>query len=232
MPTYGEAANAPEVVRRLAESPDARRWEVLVMDDDSGDGIAAALARLPPLPLAVTLVRRAPPKGRGLAGRDGFRLALERGAEWIVEMDADGSHDPADVPRLLAAADDCDAVLGSRLVPGGADGERSAWRKTFTRLANLYARAVLGLDLRDPNSGFRCYRRRALEAVGVESLESADCEIVQETAYKMRRRGLRVREIPVAFHERLHGRTTKTARDVWNCFRGALRLRLLGDRRP
>ena len=229
IPTYGEAANLPELLLRMAELPDARRWQVLVVDDDSGDGIAEALARLPPLTLPVTLVRRVGPKGRGLAGREGFRLALDRGAELIVEMDGDGSHDPAYIPRLIAAAAECDAAFGSRLVPGGSDGERIMSRKLFTHLANWYVRAVLGLSLRDPNSGFRCYRRSALEAIGVDSLRSKGCEIVQETAYLLHRRGLRVREVPVAFHERRHGKTTKTIRDIWNCFRTTLLLRFRAD---
>jgi dolichol-phosphate mannosyltransferase len=229
IPTYGEAANMPELLLRMAELPEARRYQVLVVDDDSGDGIVEALARLPPLPQSVTLVRRTGPKGRGCAGREGFQLALDRGAELIVEMDGDCSHDPEDIPRLVAAAADCDAVFGSRLVPGGADGERILSRKILTRLANFYARIALGLPLRDPNSGFRCYRREALEAIGVGSLRSKDCEIVQEIAYLLRLRGLRVREIPVAFHARRHGKTTKTFRDGWNCFWATLLLRFRAD---
>ncbi|MFI5361364.1 MAG: glycosyltransferase [Elusimicrobiota bacterium] len=232
IPTFGEAANIPELLLRMAELPDARRWRALIVDDDSGDGIALALARLPPLPLEVALVRREGPKGRGRAGREGFQLALDGGAELIVEMDGDGSHDPADIPRLIAATEDCDAAFGSRFVAGGSDGERILSRKIFTRLANLFVRAVLGIPLLDPNSGFRCYRRAALEAIGAASLRSQDCEIVQETAWRLSRRGLRIREIPVDFHERRSGKTTKTLRDVRNCFWTTLLLRLQGVGRP
>lgn len=204
LPTYNEAANIGRLLEELY-ALGLPGFGAVVVDDASPDGTAAVVrglrGRLPDL----HLLERDGPAGRGLAGRDGFLFALRSGARRIVEMDADFSHQPRFVPRLVAAADDCDLAIGSRLVSGGADDDRPRARRLLTTAANAYARGLLGLPVLDANSGFRCFTRRALEAVDPATLRSTGPSIVHETLWRAARAGLRIREVPIEFVDRKEG---------------------------
>ena len=210
LPTYNEAENVRELVGAiLALGP---RYEVLVVDDDSPDGTWRIVAELErEEPSRVRLVRRTGARGRGSAGVRGFGEALALGACLVVEMDGDWSHHPRFIPALVAAAEGepgADVVVGSRLVAGGGEVGRSRWRSWITRGANLYLRLVLGLELRDCTSGFRVFRRRALEAIDLEALASNGPAIVQEVLMACKRAGCRFAEVPIVFEERRAGRST------------------------
>src|SRR6185295_16463020 len=131
------------------------------------------------------------------AGRDGYLFALQSGAEFTIEMDADFSHQPKYIPYLLEAMKDCDVAIGSRMVSDGKDLDRPAWRRWITRIANRYARGLLALPVGDTNSGFRCFNRKALKAVDPASLSSAGPSVLHETLFRAVRAGLRIREVPI-----------------------------------
>ena len=164
-----------------------------------------------------------------MAARAGFLRALEMGAGAVVEMDADFSHHPSHVPDLLAALEKgADVVLGSRAVPGGADLGRPWWRRAVTRAANAYIRLVLGVKVRDCNSGFRCFKREALERARVEDLRGEGPDIVQELLYRCHRAGLRIAEVPIRFTERERGASTLTFRLLLRGYFAVLRLKWWG----
>jgi len=225
VPTYDEADNVVPLLEAIGKLgvPDL---EVLVVDDASPDGTADAVRAFARAnPWASVLVRSGP-RGRGLAGREGYLAALARGADFVLEMDADLSHDPGSIPDLLAAAREHDVALGSRFVGGGRDVDRALWRRLLTRAANAYIRVVFGIGVRDANSGFRCFRRAALEALDPASLASTGPAIVQEVLFRAHRRGLRVVEVPVVFRERRRGGSKLGWPALWQGYVTVLRLRL------
>lgn len=167
IPTYNEVENIVPVLSNLLSHPLSA--EAVVVDDNSPDGTAAVVRRLSSRDPRVHLLLRTGRRGRGLAGREGFLWALARGADYIVEMDGDGSHNPADLPRFIAAADAGAAVVvGSRFLPGGGAVGRGGVRDAISRLARSYLCLVLGLRLTDPTSGYRLFTRSALEAISPE----------------------------------------------------------------
>lgn len=203
VPTYNESENIARLITAIrAVAPDSH---IVVADDNSPDGtwkIVEDLGRDDP---RVSVLRRMQDKGRGWAGRDAFLFAVDHGADVVVEMDADFSHDPKYIPALLDKIGSFDVVLGSRAVPGGCDLRPSVLRKAITGFSSWYARAVLGLRVRDPNSGFRCFRREVLQAVDLPSFLSAGPSIVQELLYKAHLGGFSIAEIPIVFPDREAG---------------------------
>lgn len=227
VPTYDERENVGPLIEALLALP-VEDLEVVVVDDDSPDGTWRVVEEYAGRPGArVHLVRRTRERGRGHAGKAGFELALERGAERVVEMDGDFSHDPAAIPELLAALEDGDLVLGSRGVGGAADVERGLARRVLTRCANAYARLLLGVRVRDCNSGFRAYRREVLVAV-VPKLRAAGPAIVHEVLFHAHRAGFRIREVPIAFRERAGGESKLGWRQLLAGCLHVLQLRLRG----
>jgi dolichol-phosphate mannosyltransferase len=146
-------------------------------------------------------------QGLGRAYLDGFRWALARGCAFVLQMDADFSHDPADVPRLLQAAADADLVLGSRWVKGGGTSNWGLARRFLSRGGSFYARTVLGVPYRDLTGGFKCWRREALQAVQLDAVQSEGYAFQIEMTYRAHRRGLRIREVPILFTDRRVGRS-------------------------
>jgi len=189
------------MLRALGEvlGPDDR---VLVIDDNSPDGTGELADRLAAELEAVEVLHRPRKDGLGPAYLAGFRRALELGAELVVEIDCDFSHDPADVPRLLAAAGDADLVLGSRYVPGGSVENWGAVRRAISAGGSLYARLLLGVPVRDLTGGFKCYRRAVLETIDLDAIRSRGYAFQIETTYRALRRGFRVREVPIRFVDR------------------------------
>lgn len=209
IPTYNEATNLPALVAELLALP-LEDLQIVVVDDASPDGtgrVADELARREPQRLQV--VHRPAKLGLGTAYVDGFRLALAAGADAIVQMDADFSHAPTDVPRLLEALTTCDVAVGSRYVAGGRLDERwSWWRFLLSWWANsIYARFILGLKVRDATAGFKAWRRSALEAIDLDAIRSNGYVFQVEMAYVAQRLGLRVREVPIYFEDRRIGQS-------------------------
>lgn len=233
VPTYDERDNVVPLLDAILalEVPDL---QVLVVDDASPDGTAERVRDYARTHPQASVMERAGPKGRGHAGREGYLAALERGAERVLEMDADFSHDPRYIPDLLAATGSLDVALGSRFVAGGSDTDRALWRRLLTKAANGYIRLMLGLGVRDANSGFRCFRREALERIDPRSLRSPGPAIIQEVLFRAHRRGLRIGEVPVVFDDRVRGDSKLGWWQLWQGYVTVLGLRLreLLDRTP
>jgi dolichol-phosphate mannosyltransferase len=201
LPTYNERENVERMVRALV----ARGVRVLVIDDNSPDGTGEIADRLAAELAEVSVLHRGRKEGLGPAYIAGFRHALTEGAELILEMDCDFSHDPDDVPRLIEAAREADLVLGSRYVPGGRVRNWGAIRRFISRGGSLYAQLLLGLAVRDLTGGFKCYRRAVLEALPLEEIHSKGYAFQIETTYRAVRKGFRVKEVPITFVDRIEG---------------------------
>ncbi len=207
LPTYNERDNLEQLVRALGMVFSEHRLDgrVLVVDDASPDGTGELADRLAAELPWVEVCHRPRKDGLGPAYLAGFSRALAAGAELVLEMDCDFSHDPADVPRLVAAAASADLVLGSRYVPGGGIRNWSRSRRAISRLGCLYAQALLGLPVRDATGGFKCFRRRVLETIDLDSVSTRGYAFQIETTYRAVRAGLRVVEVPIVFSDRVAG---------------------------
>lgn len=225
VPTYDESENIVPLLEAIGALA-VPGLEVLVVDDASPDGTAALVRNFARQRPFADVLERAGPRGRGHAGRDGYLAALDRGAELVIEMDGDLSHDPHYLPQLIAAADSHDVVLGSRFVPGGSDTDRALWRRVLTIAANFYIRVMFGIAVRDANSGYRCFRREALEKIDPKRLRSPGPAIVQEVLFRAQRCGLRVGEIPVVFADRARGDSKLGWPELWQGYVAVLRLRV------
>jgi len=213
LPTYDEAENVEEVLRRLrAAAPDI---SVLVVDDGSPDGTAELARKIGEELGDLEVLERAKKSGLGSAYRTGFRWGLERGFDAFVEMDADLSHDPAVVPQLLARIEEgCDLVIGSRYVPGGSIPDWPWLRQAISRGGNIYARVMLGISVHDATAGFRAYSRRALERIDLDAVRADGYGFQVEMAYRVERAGGEVAEIPIEFRDRTLGRSKMSSRIV------------------
>jgi dolichol-phosphate mannosyltransferase len=201
LPTYNERENLEAMVAALGDVlPDDGR--ILVIDDNSPDGTGAIADRLAAERDDVDVLHRPHKEGLGPAYLDGFRRALELGADLVMEMDCDFSHDPNDVPRLVAAAEDADVVLGSRYVPGGGTRNWGLVRRLISRGGSLYAQILLGLRIRDLTGGFKVYRRVVLETIDLEAIHSKGYAFQIEGTYRALRAGFRVVEVPIVFADR------------------------------
>jgi dolichol-phosphate mannosyltransferase len=210
LPTYDEAENIEAIVTAaravLAEAAPGG-YRVLVVDDGSPDGTGAIADRLAAEHAEVEVLHRTVREGLGPAYIAGFTYALDAGADYILEMDADFSHDPADLARLLAAAADADVVLGSRYVAGGAVADWGWSRRLVSRGGSWYARRVLGLHVRDLTGGFKCFRREVLEAIDLPTVRSRGYAFQVELTHRAVRAGFRVVELPIVFRDRQAGRS-------------------------
>jgi dolichol-phosphate mannosyltransferase len=206
VPTYNEAESLPALIGRLRQAvPDA---DVLVVDDASPDGTGALADDLAAADPAVSVLHRRGKEGLGAAYRAGFARAEQAGYRFIVEMDADGSHDPTElVPMLRSARDGADLVIGSRWMPGGR-GLHWPWlRQTISRVGNGYARRMLRSRLRDLTSGYRVFRADALRSLELSTVSSQGYCFQVELAWRMERSGRSVVEYPIVFTERAAGRS-------------------------
>jgi dolichol-phosphate mannosyltransferase len=205
VPTYNEAENIEAMVESiLAQGPDV---EVLVVDDQSPDGTGEMADRLAADSDRVHVLHRDGPRGRGVAGRDGFLWAVAReDVDCVIEMDGDLSHDPDYIPKMVEELKDADIVIGSRYVPGGGNVKRAWYRVLISELAAIYTRIVLGVwGIKDPNSGYRCFRREVLAEIELETLQSHGPSIVSEVLARCG--GYRIKEIPIIFLDRVGGRS-------------------------
>ena len=232
LPTYNERENLEVMIDALGGVLDTARDVVLIVDDGSPDGTGEIADRLATEHAWVSVLHRPAKEGIGPAYIAGFRWALAEAAELVLEMDCDFSHDPADVPRLIEAAEDADLVLGSRYAPGGGTANWGLLRRIVSRGGCLYAQVILGLRVRDLTGGFKCFRRAALEAIDLDALAAHGYAFQIETTYRVSRAGLRVHEIPITFIERRAGASKMTgsivAEAMWRV--PLLRLRALTGR--
>lgn len=206
IPTYNERENIGKLIPEILHLsiPDLH---ILVVDDNSPDGTAEEVVSLSSIHPEVELLLRKTDRGRGLAGIAGFQYALDHGADHIVEMDADFSHHPKYIPAMLHALHDTDMVIGSRFVSGGRDVNRGIVRQIITFLAGVYVRILLGLKLHDVSSGYRCYKRKVLEAIELDTMISTGPSIVSEVFYRAHLKGFTIKEVPIEFEDRIHGET-------------------------
>ncbi len=209
LPTYDEAENVEAIVAAVGERlPDERR--ILIVDDASPDGTGQIADRLAAERDDVEVLHRPRKEGLGPAYLAGFGAALAGGAQLVAQMDADFSHDPDDLPRLLAAADEADLVLGSRYVAGGGVAEWGPIRRLISRGGSAYARTLLGVGIRDLTGGFKVFHRRVLEAIELETVQSLGYAFQVETTFRALRAGFRVVEVPIVFRERRVGQSKMT----------------------
>jgi len=232
LPTYNERDNLEPMLRALVGIlRDGDR--VLVIDDASPDGTGEVADSLAAELAGVEVIHREQKEGLGPAYIAGFRRALAEGAELVVQIDCDFSHDPTVVPSLIAAAEDgADVVLGSRYVPGGAIPNWTIPRRIVSKFGNFYARLWLQSPIHDMTGGFRCYRREVIEAIDLDSVHSKGYAFQVEIAYRVRRAGFRVVEVPITFRDRERG-VSKMSRAImveaaWKV--PLLRLRALAGR--
>jgi dolichol-phosphate mannosyltransferase len=211
LPTYNERENLESMLRALA----AHDVNVLVVDDNSPDGTGEIADRLAAELDFVSVLHRECKEGLGPAYLAGFRRAIADGAEFILEMDCDFSHNPADVPRLIdAARRGADLALGSRYVPGGGTENWGLGRRIVSWGGSFYARVLLGVRIRDLTGGFKCYRRRVLETIDLDGIHSKGYAFQIEGTYRTLRKGFRVVEVPIRFADRTEG-TSKMSRAIF-----------------
>ncbi|WP_106401794.1 polyprenol monophosphomannose synthase [Actinocorallia populi] len=203
IPTYNERENLPRIVSRVrAATPGA---DVLVVDDNSPDGTGELADGLAAADERVHVLHRTAKDGLGAAYLAGFAWALDRCYDVVVEMDADGSHQPEQLPSLLSALAGADLVIGARWIPGGRVRNWPRHREFLSRGANIYTRLLLGIPLHDATGGYRAFRRETLEKIDLESVDSRGYCFQVDLALRSLRAGLRVAEVPITFVERVHG---------------------------
>jgi len=217
LPTYNEAENIERIVGAALGvleqcAPDGHR--LLIVDDSSPDGTGRLADALAAEHDAVEVLHRSEREGLGPAYLAGFARALRGGAGYVLEMDSDFSHDPADIARLLAATRDggADLALGSRYVDGGGVEDWPPLRRFISQGGSLYARTILGLGIRDLTGGFKCFRAEVLEAIDLPTVRSAGYGFQIELTYRAMRRGFKVVEIPIVFRDRVHGTSKMSPR--------------------
>jgi dolichol-phosphate mannosyltransferase len=201
LPTYNERENLEAMLRALGD----KGVDVLVVDDNSPDGTGELADRLARELDYVDVLHRERKEGLGPAYLAGFRRALADGADLVLEMDCDFSHDPNDVPRLVAAVEEADVALGSRYVEGGAVRNWGVVRRFVSSGGSWYARVLLGVRIRDLTGGFKCYRREVLETIDLDAIHSKGYAFQIETTFRALRAGFRVVEIPITFVDREAG---------------------------
>ena len=222
VPTYNEVENLEALVQAAGKALNKASPEdfvILVVDDNSPDGTGELADRLAAARDELRVLHRPAKAGLGPAYLAGFAEALTGGAAYVMEMDADFSHDPEDLGRLVAAArDGADLVLGSRYVPGGGVTDWGAVRRLVSRGGSLYARVMLHLPQRDLTGGFKCFRRATLESIDLGSVRSKGYAFQIELTYRAARRGLRVVEVPIVFRERRVGQSKMSSRIALEAF--------------
>ena len=204
LPTYNEAENIQEIIRQILAQNDS--IEILVIDDLSPDGTGAIVDQMAQEDKRIHIVHRDGPRGRGVAGIEGLKKALTMNADFIIEMDADFSHNPKYLPELLKYASQYDIVIGSRFVKGGSETGRSRSREIISILANTYIRTLLRFPVKDCSSGYRCFTHKLLSEIDFGSFESKGPSIVSELLFHcVVYHNARVKEIPICFEDRTKG---------------------------
>jgi dolichol-phosphate mannosyltransferase len=230
IPTYNEAENLESLTRAAVAQLAAAtaRHRVLIVDDGSPDGTGEIADRLAEELDSVEVLHRSAKDGLGRAYAAGFERALAGGAELVVQMDADFSHDPAHLPALIEAADSADLVIGSRYVAGGGVADWGRLRRLLSRGGSWYSRKVLGIPVRDLTGGYKCFRRELLERVVRDGLQTAGFGFQVEVTYRAARAGARIREVPIVFRDRRVGTSKMSPRIALEALWRVVGLRLAG----
>ncbi|NLE77076.1 MAG: polyprenol monophosphomannose synthase [Chloroflexi bacterium] len=224
IPTYNERDNLPLVARQLLALPLPLR--ILVVDDNSPDGTGALADDLAAQEPRLEVLHRAGKGGRGSACLAGFRRALDDAAtSHVVEMDADLSHDPGELPGLLAMAETYDVVVASRYLPGSRIVNWGWQRRVFSRVANLYARGLLAIPIHDYTNGYRCYRRAALATLPLDEIRTSGYIVLSEMAYALFRQGRTFGEAPTVFVNRQRGKSNTNLNEIKQAFWGIWQIR-------
>ncbi|MBN8868819.1 MAG: polyprenol monophosphomannose synthase [Solirubrobacterales bacterium] len=210
LPTYNEAGNIGPMVEALDPKLTHEGDRILIVDDNSPDGTGLIADEISTANPRVEVLHRARKQGLGPAYLEGFRAALDGGAELVVQMDADFSHDPAYLPRLLAASELADLVIGSRYVPGGGITEWGQVRRLLSRGGSLYSRAILRVPVRDMTGGFKCFRREVLESIDLSEVAASGYSFQVEMTWRVARAGFSIMEVPITFRERQEGDSKMT----------------------
>lgn len=225
IPTYNEIKNIGRIIpAALGQAPEL---EILVMDDNSPDGTAAEVARIMESEPRVHLISRPGKMGLGSAYVTGFKYALANGFDYILEMDADFSHNPNDIPRLLEAARKYDLVIGSRYCQGVNIVNWPFKRLLISYFASKYVRAITGMPVKDPTGGFKCFNRRVLEAINLDRILSDGYAFQIEMNFRAWVKGFRVHEVPIVFTERIDGVSKMSRRIVWEAIWMVWRLQIM-----
>lgn len=230
IPTFDEAENIDELLLRLAEIPVIK--EIIVVDDNSPDGTAGHVIKLSKTYPHIHLIARARKLGLGSAYAAGMQLALAHGAEAVVTMDADFSHDPAALPRLVEGMDQFDLMVGSRYVEGGSIENWGLMRLLLSRTANSLTRILLRIPIRDCTAGFRCYRREVLEKIKPHSIRSHGYSYLEEMIYYVAKAGFRLGEVPINFRERRGGVSKISKTEIFRGIVTLFRLFFLRPKKP
>jgi dolichol-phosphate mannosyltransferase len=232
IPTYNEAGNIEPLVREILSLAGPWDMHVLVVDDNSPDGTAGLVRAMAAFDPRVHLLLRMKGRGRGAAGIEGFKAALELGADRVVEMDGDFSHQPRFIPALVAATETADAAIGSRFAPGGRDSDRSLVRRAITWAVRRFIRRAFRTSVRDVSSGFRCFTREILVRLDLDDLVSVGPSVVLEILYKLTILGAVVREVPIVFVDRARGKTKLNALTLFETLLMALKFPRIYGRPP
>jgi len=224
IPTFNERDNIITLINKILSLP-IKDISVLVVDDNSPDGTWKIVEELASKNPRVQVLRRLKKRGRGHAGVDGFKHCIREGADYIVEMDGDLSHNPEYIKDMLREMELYDVVTASRFIKGGSDNARGVFRQCVSRFASVYARWLLGVDVKDPSLGFRCFRRRVLEAIDLDEIISSGPSIVLEISYKIKLLGFSIKEIPVIFSDRKYGEAKLDFLTLLETFLVVLKLR-------
>ncbi|MFN8635050.1 MAG: polyprenol monophosphomannose synthase [Chloroflexota bacterium] len=227
IPTYNERENLPRLVPAILGQGES--FNVLVVDDNSPDGTGAIADELAAADSRVNVIHRDGKRGLGTAYVAGFKWALERGFDYIFEMDADFSHDPDALPRLLDGAIQGDCAVGSRWVPGGGTENWSLLRKLISRGGSLYAKLILGVPVNDLTSGFKCFAAYVLRSLDLDSIQSNGYGFQVEVNYRCHRLGFRIVEVPIYFVDRRVGQSKMSSGIVFEAAKVVWRLRLSGE---
>ncbi len=225
VPTYNERANIQVLIPEILNLP--LDVEVLIVDDNSPDGTGKVVAEMAAKDSRVHLLSRKAKLGLGSAYVAGFKYALSRPEiQYVFEMDADFSHDPATIPSFLEAIKDCDLVLGSRYLRGVTVVNWPLSRLILSYSANLYTRVITGLPVHDATGGFKCFRRRALEAIDLDNVGSDGYSFQIEMSFKCWKKGFRIKEIPITFVDRRVGTSKMSHKIIWEAVWLVWKLRL------
>lgn len=223
IPTYNERENIKRLVTEILELP--LNIRILVVDDNSPDGTGKVVGQMAKEYDRVEVIHRIGKAGRGSACLEGFKRALEEEVDYIVEMDADFSHDPKELPKLVEGIRRYNVVISSRYLKESRIVNWSIKRTLFSRLANFYARKVLRIPISDYTNGYRCYKKKALAQLDFDLINTTGYIVLSETAYQLYKRGCSFGEVPILFVNRRRGESNLTFREIWSAFTAVLGIR-------